>query len=320
MAITLLKLEAKDMVLAEHLAPEGMLCRLALPHCSGVIAVDEEAKVPVGLVIYSYSRANRLDIEWLFVYETYRGKGIGSDLLEMMFTVANKAKIPFVGLLLEGAFASEENINAMRGFANAWGFSFGADAKGDWVITMEQYDAAMADKNKSNTENIKQAGQIDEKLIRNYLNQNYDKLASSPLYDYKEVLEKYDRTLSVVYYRNGEILGVFLVQMLVRELFVLAFDAKEPKGCILLMEGMRANIQKLRVHMSVRAVYSTRAAKVLSELFPTLGAQPAYLWISDADYIENEAKEDFTDFDIFAKQAPDNYRWLKTETYGDVTF
>lgn len=62
MNIRYYEMNGKDTELAVHLAPQEELDKLSLAKHGAVLATDEDKDLAVGILIYSYARAQRLDI------------------------------------------------------------------------------------------------------------------------------------------------------------------------------------------------------------------------------------------------------------------
>lgn|GEM_PF-3684849 len=112
----------KDLI--GHLAPEEMIKRLKQEGSGAILAVEEDDS-PVGIVIFDLSHPKLLDIYWLNVFEDYRGRGIGGDLLIAMYDKALNEDRQGVRVMMTGELAYIENVRAVEDYFYAWGFTHG---------------------------------------------------------------------------------------------------------------------------------------------------------------------------------------------------
>ena len=102
-----------DTQLLAHLAPPEQLDKLSLAKHIGIYAVDADEVAAVALMICSYARDKRLDIEWLYVDEAYRYQEIGGTLLNEAYQMAGKLELPYVGVRLTGELATDANASVI---------------------------------------------------------------------------------------------------------------------------------------------------------------------------------------------------------------
>ncbi len=324
MDITLKYLSAKDSTMAEHLAPKKELSKLKLPHHRGLLAVETKTAAPCGLMILSNVRDKRLDIEWLNVFETYRNEGIGSQLMEAAFQVAEQEKIPAVGVRMAGEYATPENIDAARSYFTDWGFDIGYFANGDWEISPAGYDASMGKHRKTNR-NVFAAEEVDKDLIRRYLKQNWEKLSGSRLFDYNKVLQNYDGIFSMIYKTNNGIAGVLLCEFAGRVIYPLCLeDNGNPEIRMALLNGLRDAVADEEDRYKAHVISTEQSDRLIPDLFAERVTEPTVLWIcSLEDYHAANASEDMEETramfgSILPSGVPQTFRWVGNDHYGDL--
>ena len=133
MGVYFLRTDSENIKAAEHLAPSRELDRLSLPGYVGIMAVDEEKRLPVGLGICQMVGIDRLDIVWLFVHENFRFKGIGEQLIMASCDVAAGLGYENIGFRLEDRDITAEDIRDLNGYLVSCGFSLGFEIEGSLV-------------------------------------------------------------------------------------------------------------------------------------------------------------------------------------------
>ncbi len=122
MNINIYDLEKNDTEMVSHLAPEEMLDRLELLNHGALFAVDEDRPVACGLLIYSTRDAEKLDLEWLYVFDSYQGNEIGTALMEEFYNMAMGENRALLRVILPEEMEEDDKSNAREFFAD-WGFS-----------------------------------------------------------------------------------------------------------------------------------------------------------------------------------------------------
>ncbi len=324
MNIVLIPMEAKDKELALHLAPEEMLDRLNLPYYYAILAVDKEDNTPAGILIYCLARGKRLDIEWLNVYEDYRFKGIGDELMEMAFALAMEAKYPYVGVRLAGEMETPKNRESMRNYLMDFGGDMGVSVNGDWVITEEDLKNAPALTQNVRSSKAFPAGGVPSKQILNYIKLHEENLKTAPLYDPDKVVDSFDPVTSTICFQNKEIKGILLVLRQKETVYPLALEYEgEEKTLHQLLCGMIRDLEMIcteekipKEDLRLCVMGSQKASDLITELFPEKAAEKAFLFTAAASAAVNRITP--TPVDPFARREPEEYRWLKNEYFGDV--
>lgn len=317
MNITLYEMSKNDRELARHLAPEEELAKLALAKHKGLLAIDQDAMVPAGIMICSFARANRLDIEWLFVHEDFRNNEIATELLIAAYDMAMATRIPYVGVRMAGELAAEENVAYAEGFFASHGFFGGTYTEGDWVISAEELRASVLSGGKYRQKNVHPVSLASRAELRTFLQKHWKALAQSPLYDYESALADMDADLSMVYVDgDGQIDGVLLVQRVDHLVYPLAIHMchVSEKVFLGLAAGVLEAAKQIRGDLTYHIVYSKRAATLLMKIFKKMVATPAYQMIAPADHYElekeamaNGMSENIRYRDLMKQEMPDQY-------------
>ena len=321
MDIKLKYMAEDDTALAEHLAPPEILAKLKLPKHIGLLAIDVEDMTPCGVALASHGRGNRLDIEWVSVYEDYRDMGVGSELIYGCYEAAKDLKLPTLGFLMEGELATLENVEAIREYIEEFGFFTGVFINGDWNVTPKDYDNSLLGKKRIKSNHVIPAEELSRDEIRNYLRSNWDRLKNYPMYDYEKVLASYSDIFSMVYKVGRNIEGVLLVQFAGRVIYPLVLDdGGEKRMAMELLNGLRKAVAEEEDRYFAHVLSSEHGNQLMKEFFRNTHALPAYLWISDTSFYDKyllTGKEP-PEQDILAVNAPVNYTLLRTDRYGDV--
>ena len=122
MNINIYDLEKNDTEMVSHLAPEEVLDKLKGRSHGALFAVDEDRPVACGLLIYSTRDAGKLDLEWLYVFDSYQGNEIGTALMEEFYNMAMGENRALLRVILPEEMEEDDKANA-REFFSDWGFS-----------------------------------------------------------------------------------------------------------------------------------------------------------------------------------------------------
>ena len=320
-------MDKDDVELALHLAPQEELDKLSLAKHGGVLAVDEEQQRAAGLMIYSFARAERLDIEWLYVYGEYRNQEIGGGLLIAAYDLAMSAGLPYVGVRMTGELATEENADMADGYFRPRGFSAGMYVEGDWIIKKEEL-SGLADVGKKYRDiSVFPVSSISSVSLKKFLSKHWEMLGQSPLYSYESALSDIDPQLSVACVTPaGEIDAVLLVQKAGDVVYPVTLYMCHPKNSVFfaMAAALIGKIIKMPGDVACHIVYSQSAVKLLAKLFKTHTAVPTYQLLADADWYERD-KQKMEKYGYFYPDplhvaAPTEYEYVRTETYGDQMY
>lgn len=327
MNISYFEMSEKDKELAVHLAPQEELDKLSLAKHGGVLAVDEEKQLAVGIMIYSYARAERLDIEWLYVYETYRCQEIGGELLIAAYDLARNAGLPYVGARLAGRLATDANADVADEYLRPRGFSTGMYVEGDWIIQKEELKGFAAAGEKYRSASVFPVSKISSVMLKTFLRDHWNTLKQSPLYTYESALADMDTQLSVAYMTpEGEIDALLLVQKVGDVIYPLTFFMCHPKDAVFMAMAVAVidEIRKIPGDVVSHIVYSERAVTLLTKIFKSHTAVPTYQLLADADWYERDKammeKYDYFYPDPIHVAAPTEYTYVGCETYGDQRY
>ena len=327
MNISYFEMSEKDKELAVHLAPQEELDKLSLAKHGAILAVDNEKQCAVGIMIYSYARAERLDIEWLYVYETYRCQEIGGELLIAAYDLAMNAGLPYVGARLTGELATDENADVADNYLQPRGFRAGMYVEGDWIIKKEELSGLASVGDKYRSANVFPVSRISSTMLKAFLRDHWNTLKQSPLYTHESALTDMDTELSVAYMTpEGEIDAILLVQKVGDVIYPLTFYMCHPRDAVFLAMAVAVidEIRKIPGDVVSHIVYSKRAAELLVKIFKNHTAVPTYQLLADADWYERD-KEMMEKYDYFYPDpthvaAPTAYNYVGCETYGDQRY
>lgn len=322
MNIKYFEMSEKDKELAVHLAPQEQLDRLSLAKHGGFLAVDEEKHLPVGILIYSYARAERLDIEWLYVQEEYRYHEIGGELLIATYDLAMNAELSLVGVRLTGELAAKANIDVARDYLGARGFDGGMYVEGDWIIQKKELKGFAAAGEKYRSASVFPVSRISRVQLKAFLKKHWNVLKQSPLYTYESALSDMDTQLSVAYMTpEGEIDAVLLVQRVGDIVYPITFYMCHPKDAVFLAMAVAAidEIRKIPGDDVCHIVYSKRAVTLLTKIFRTHTAEPTYELLASADFYEKEKRvmeeTDYSYTDPYHKDPSITYEYVGEGVY-----
>lgn len=327
MDIRYYEMNEKDTELAAHLAPQEELDKLSLAKHGGILAVDEEEQLAVGILIYSYARAERLDIEWLYVYEDYRFHEIGGELLIAAYDLAVNAGLPFVSVRMAGELATDENADVADEYFRPRGFSTGMYVEGDWIVRKEQLKGMVSAFEKYRSASVFPVAKLSSTKLKTFLKDHWEALQQSPMYTYESAIEDLDQQLSVAYLTpENEIDAILLVQRVGDVIYPITFYMSHPKDAVFM--GMAVQVAEEICRLSgepvSHIVYSKRAATLMSKIFKNHFAVPTYQLLANSDFYQKEKmlmeKLAFYFKDPIYVDAPTAYTYVGYETYGDQLY
>ena len=287
MKIQYYKTGKDDIKLLTALAPAEQLAKLSLAKYFGVYAVDVDEMTVVGLMICSYAREGRLDIEWLYVEEAYRNNEIGGIMLIMAYKLARHLGLPFVGVWMTGELAADAHAEAAREYFGERGFVAARYAEGDWVISSKDLRHSVLATDRYHSPQVLSMDKASNVQLKQFLRSGKASMEKNPLYTSETALADADPELSMVYYtENGQIDAVLLIQRVGGYIFPLAIHMRHITNEIFLglASGAVQAILALPGNPVSRIVYSERAATLLAMIFQKLTAEPAYLLQAESSY------------------------------------
>ena len=317
-----------DIQLLAHLAPPEQLDKLSLAKHIGIYAVDADEVAAVALMICSYARDKRLDIEWLYVDEAYRYQEIGGTLLNEAYQMAGKLELPYVGVWLTGKLATDANASVAGTYLNERGFLSGMYVEGDWVISSQELKKSVLGSDKYKNARVFSLDKVSSADLRQFLKENRAVLEHAPMYTAEHALADADPHLSMVYCgEDGQIEAVLLLQKAENLIVPLAMHMRNVSNEVFL--GLAAGavyaIRRLPEETTSRIVYSERSSTLMAMIFKNLSAEPTYLFLADASYDgwadDPEEAEPIAFANPLAPMTfPEAYEFKGYETYGDQLY
>lgn len=328
MKIQYYKTEKKDTQLLTHLAPPEQLDKLSLAKHIGIYAVDSDEVAAAALMICSYAREGRLDIEWLYVDEAYRNNEIGGVLLIMAYKLARQLELPQVGVWMTGELATDAHAEAAREYFGERGFWNGWYTAGDWVIRSKDLKNSVLGTGKYHTSQVLSLNKVSNVQLKQFLKASRPAMEKEPLYTEETALADADPQLSMVYYtENGQIDAVLLIQRVENHIFPLAIHMRHVTNEIFLglTSGAVQAILALPGEPVSRIVYSERAAILMSMIFKKLSAEPTYLLLAESSYDDwvddpNDAPPIEAENPIAEMDFPKEYIYVGSELYEEQLY
>lgn len=310
MGVFFLRTDTENIKAAEHLAPSPELDRLSLPGFVGIMAVDDERRLPVGLCICQMVGIDRLDIVWLFVHEDFRNRGIGEQLIMAACDVAAERGYEDIGFRLEDRDLTDEDIRDLNGFLVSCGFGLGFEIEGSLMADVTGSDLYM--------DNIEGYGDVVSVYETDLEEMEEFVKDLSPIFDYDNFSENsYAPELSFSYKKEGELEGMLLGRAMGEVIYIIFLEPSNNEDVAgLLLKALIKKAKGLGIK-TISAVRTESNKEVLDKLFGTTAFLPAYLWLARSD-MYNEAEAEGEDEDPIYVSAPEEVRWLQTENYGDV--
>jgi GNAT superfamily N-acetyltransferase len=311
MGIVFYTMKTEDLRIAEHLAPPTELDKLRLPGYTGILAIDEDKKVTCGLAICQKVRLERLDIVWLFVYDDFRGLGIGEQLIMAAFDLARYYGYYSIGFKVEAGDLTDEQIHDLNGYLVENGFGFGQEIVGGIWADLSDVEVHLDDLKDSGK--IVSVSKIDPKKLESFVRD------VSILFDDEPFLEdSFDAEISYSYQKEGNIQGILLAKAVGEVIYVYLLEPCDNEDvCGMLLKAFIDNTKGLgiRIFTVLRCNANTRT---LEMLFDREHFIDAHLWQANAYMYEADMEETDEEDDPIYVSVPNEVRWLKTELFGDV--
>jgi GNAT superfamily N-acetyltransferase len=140
MGMVLFRTDDENIKAAEHLAPSAELDKLSIPGYIGIMAADDEKRVPAGLAICQMIGLERLDVIWLFVHEDFRNRGIAQQLIMAACDTAISLGYSNIGFRLEARDITDEEYSDLNSFLVANGFSIGFEIEGSLMAGVSDFE------------------------------------------------------------------------------------------------------------------------------------------------------------------------------------
>ena len=313
MSMVFLRTNDENIKSAEHLAPSSVLDKLSIPGFEGILAVDDEKRISVGLSICQMVGIDRFDIVWLFVHEDYRFKGVGDELIMASCDVAIDLGYKDIGFRVEARDLTESEVNDMDGFLHEHGFGSGFMIEGDIEANVDDAELNVDDINAPGV--IVPLNEMDFEDVEKFVSEY------SILFDENKISEDdYATEISFSYKNNGRFEGLLLGKAIGELVYIYLLEPSNNEDVAGLL--LKALIDKMK-GLGVKNFSILRTEKndeILSKLFNTAYALPAHLWITNANMYDETPDENDTDIDPIYVPVPKKVRWLATELYGDVLY
>ena len=120
--------------------PFWMMERLELPGYFAMAATEfdeeENSELPAGLMIGEIL-SDKLIVEWIYVQNEFRSRGIGAQLLDAAFTIARKNNLPTVCAYLSEEWGRELVCPSEEVFLEAYGFGNRSSLAGEWLTNLQ---------------------------------------------------------------------------------------------------------------------------------------------------------------------------------------
>lgn len=200
--------------------PFWMMERLELPGYFAMAATEfdeeENSELPAGLMIGEIL-SDKLIIEWIYVQNEFRNRGIAAQLLDAAFTIARKNNLPTVCAYLSEEWGRELVCPSEEVFLEAYGFGNRSSLAGEWLTNLR----ALSEQEyfQQSTENLPIVTPLQQ-LISSQARTALDALAGKEdavmLCPINGQQALFDEELSFLLSSKGEIKGGILVKCLSR--------------------------------------------------------------------------------------------------------
>lgn len=200
--------------------PFWMMERLELPGYFAMAATEfdeeENSELPAGLMIGEIL-SDKLIIEWIYVQNEFRNRGIAAQLLDAAFTIARKNNLPTVCAYLSEEWGRELVCPSEEVFLEAYGFGNRSSLAGEWLTNLR----ALSEQEyfQQSTDNLPIVTPLQQ-LISSQARTALDALAGKEdavmLCPINGQQALFDEELSFLLSSKGEIKGGILVKCLSR--------------------------------------------------------------------------------------------------------
>jgi len=181
----------------------------------GVVDETEKGAVPAALMILSAASEKQPVLEWLYVKEEYRGRGIGEDLMLQAFELAKQggtgvlyAKLrltkesPKKGKKDRDGFSAE--LYGQRDWLDSFGFYWDESQDNEWMFFVADMIDAKPEIFDKKYSNIKSFGALSKTIRGKFIKRIAEAYGS-------EISEAIDPDVSCVLHYGDDILSVLLV-------------------------------------------------------------------------------------------------------------
>ncbi len=213
-----IQMTEEDREIFQHLDPFGKMHFLRFPGAFALAATmeQEEYDIPAGLIIVR-TVEDALSVEWLYAAPEYRGQGIGSELLQLVFEEAKEREVEEVSVRIsENLLVSSLFWDPERFFLNDV-FRQEDEELPEWHTTVDRLGKLIAQDDLIN----EKAALSPEMRPLSEMNASEKKAAAQELKkelknkipeELPELMSLADERMSFLLCRNGSYAGILLIQ------------------------------------------------------------------------------------------------------------
>ena len=223
---------------------------------------DESAKgkdIPAGLLIYRKTKES-LMIEWVCVRAEYRYDGVGSELVDKVFNIAQENGMDTVEIYLNGEFGRDEICPGEEDYIDDFLFSGEKELFGEWLIeTRTLLKSAVCSEPDPKDFECKCLKDIAPSQLNSDLKALVSREDFNALYDMSEYgFGPIDRETGFISYMGNKPSGVILTVMSGETLYVTGFLAsRKSEAGMLARYAIKAAGKKYGGSQEVRIIKYT---------------------------------------------------------------
>ena len=283
------------------LDPLGLLERLEMP---GYVAFGVtkrkigQKKVPIGLAMYT-EQDNTIILEWLYVAEEYRGRGIGEHLLSLLFEIAVSKHILLVGAFLPYTEDRNKLCAGIEGYLSERYFYSNITVPGEWEAPLLMLGSSPVIKTKVPSD--KRIGRVmplkdlSTAQIRSLFKMLDNNDKAYKLYPLSEKQSIIDMDVSYVCLDDKQLYGAFLYQKVGVDLYsVSIFARKKSIACDLLQNSYEASKKKYTLDTLSHAVFKQEIYEDLMKELYKKNAGGCILLADVAWYLKDSDDDELT--------------------------
>ncbi len=210
----------------------GKLDLLSRPDAFAIGATVENSETktdePAGLLV-AKTEEDRISVEWLYVDEAYRGRGIGGFLLSLMFRESLARGFDSLAVRVSEMYVNNGLPWNPKGFFKECLFVKEEPEMPEWdfsaTMLYDKKDAFLHTKKKCV---LRPLSDVPEKTL-DHMFQKVKEDGNAP-YDIDACKSMADPELSYALYENKEPKGIVLVQRTENNIYPFCFDAQEKRA------------------------------------------------------------------------------------------
>ena len=209
-------------VLLRSLAPSNILFGIKEPGCHTVVARNTDSNEAVGIYQFMILKEKAL-LTWLYVNRSYRGMGLGKELLKNLCKQPKLYKLSTLECRLYEGYALNLDISSFSGYLLSSGFDDARDTEGPFVIPGKYMLTQCRDEKIKELERVAVGVFSFSRGTPDYIVESGTLLGIT---DEKELLEA-DRDISSICEKNGECHGILAMKLKGTVLSPSIFTAKD---------------------------------------------------------------------------------------------